>query len=120
VIGWSWGADDYVTKPFSPRDLVARARAFCAGVPATPSFDEDLPFWEGGFWTGSPTVLVNGRGWCRSPHRIPAVGSPSCGIQDRWLTPHAAPEAARLGVYEGVERPIDRCISTICVARLEP
>lgn len=27
IVGWSVGADDYVTKPFSPRELVARVKA---------------------------------------------------------------------------------------------
>ncbi len=36
VIGLEFGADDYVTKPFSPRELVARVRAILrrAGSPA--------------------------------------------------------------------------------------
>lgn len=42
VVGLSVGADDYVTKPFSPRELVARIRAMLrrprtAGVPVHPS-----------------------------------------------------------------------------------
>lgn len=39
VIGLEMGADDYVTKPFSPRELVARARAVLRRAEAT----EDNP-----------------------------------------------------------------------------
>lgn len=42
IVGLSVGADDYVTKPFSPRELVARIRAMLrrprtVGAPAIPS-----------------------------------------------------------------------------------
>jgi DNA-binding response OmpR family regulator len=35
IIGLSTGADDYLVKPFSPRELVARVRACCAAACAT-------------------------------------------------------------------------------------
>src|SRR6266849_1396074 len=42
VVGLEMGADDYVTKPFSPRELTARVRAILRraareGAPPTPS-----------------------------------------------------------------------------------
>jgi two-component system alkaline phosphatase synthesis response regulator PhoP len=41
VVGLSVGADDYLTKPFSPRELVARVRAMLRrpryGIPAEPN-----------------------------------------------------------------------------------
>ncbi|MFI7588054.1 response regulator transcription factor [Spongisporangium articulatum] len=37
VLGLELGADDYVTKPFSPREVVARVRAVLRRVPAGPS-----------------------------------------------------------------------------------
>lgn len=48
IVGLSVGADDYVTKPFSPRELVARIRAMLRrprAVPATlaPAADEAPP-----------------------------------------------------------------------------
>jgi DNA-binding response OmpR family regulator len=36
VLGLELGADDYVTKPFSPRELVARVRAILRRAGATP------------------------------------------------------------------------------------
>ena len=39
VVGLSVGADDYVTKPFSPRELVARIRAMLRRPRTTPTVD---------------------------------------------------------------------------------
>jgi DNA-binding response OmpR family regulator len=42
VVGLSVGADDYVTKPFSPRELVARINAVLRRGRATESSDADV------------------------------------------------------------------------------
>jgi DNA-binding response OmpR family regulator len=45
LIGLAVGADDYLTKPFSPRELVARIRAIMrrarSGAPAVPGLEVD-------------------------------------------------------------------------------
>jgi DNA-binding response OmpR family regulator len=46
VLGLEMGADDYIVKPFSLRELVARVRAACAGRTAscpTPPMSPGLP-----------------------------------------------------------------------------
>jgi DNA-binding response OmpR family regulator len=48
IVGLEIGADDYVTKPFSPRELVARVRAVLRRseeAPRTPSLIE-IAGWE--------------------------------------------------------------------------
>jgi DNA-binding response OmpR family regulator len=42
VTGLELGADDYVVKPFSPRELVARVRAVLRRAEATPQADERI------------------------------------------------------------------------------
>ena len=39
IVGLSVGADDYVTKPFSPRELVARVKAALRRIDSGPSSD---------------------------------------------------------------------------------
>jgi two-component system phosphate regulon response regulator PhoB len=51
VVGFELGADDYVTKPFSPRELVLRIRAVlrrerAKGEPKPPSATEHGPLWR--------------------------------------------------------------------------
>ncbi len=44
VLGLELGADDYVTKPFSSRELVARVRARLRSRPAAPRTQDTLKF----------------------------------------------------------------------------
>jgi DNA-binding response OmpR family regulator len=44
LVGLEVGADDYVTKPFSPRELVARVRAMLRRTRGEPRLDQALPF----------------------------------------------------------------------------
>ncbi|WP_020108135.1 response regulator transcription factor [Nocardia sp. 348MFTsu5.1] len=43
IIGLSVGADDYVTKPFSPRELVARIRAMLRRPRTAPAYETPAP-----------------------------------------------------------------------------
>jgi DNA-binding response OmpR family regulator len=44
IVGLEMGADDYVVKPFSPKELVARVRALFRRLDRKPSSDEPLVF----------------------------------------------------------------------------
>ena len=62
VVGLSVGADDYVTKPFSPRELVARVNAVLRrGRVTETSATEVLDYTGLRIDTGSREVLAGGR-----------------------------------------------------------
>lgn len=58
VVGFELGADDYVTKPFSIRELVLRARAVMKRRSGPPSLD--LPVVEGSLTPATPSAAVGG------------------------------------------------------------
>ncbi len=65
VVGLETGADDYLTKPFSVRELVARARAILRRVAALAAESAPLPRVEAGglvIDVERHEVTVNGRG----------------------------------------------------------
>ena len=90
VMGLELGADDYVTKPFSPRELLARVRAVLrryhvqATLPERDSARRAFRFagWELNLRTrrlmspeGKPVDLSNGEfsllsAFCRAPERV--------------------------------------------------
>jgi DNA-binding response OmpR family regulator len=61
VRGLELGGDDYISKPFSPRELVARIRGVLRGSLRTPSPVEILRLGEVQIDTSSMTVNVRGR-----------------------------------------------------------
>lgn len=63
VLGLEMGGDDYITKPFSPREVVARVKAVLRRVGA-PVDDEERPLVIG-------DVEVN-----RARHRVTVAGDP--------------------------------------------
>ena len=61
VKGLELGGDDYITKPFSPRELVARVRTVLRGLRQAPAASEVLRLGDLEIDPSSMTVQVQGR-----------------------------------------------------------
>ncbi|CAN5122116.1 response regulator transcription factor [soil metagenome] len=62
VVGLELGADDYMTKPFSMRELTARARAVLRRAGAEPRDPDDAPLQVGGVRVDAERHEVSVRG----------------------------------------------------------
>jgi len=61
LVGFEMGADDYITKPFSPRELIARLRAVLRRSGETPSPEQRPPYESGALYVNFPTYEVKVR-----------------------------------------------------------
>ena len=90
IHGLELGADDYVTKPFSPREVVLRARAILRRAGAVPEQDGPVSYGGGQLIIdearrqvtagGQPAAaaLMSGPGCSPSSRNSRAAGAPSC------------------------------------------
>jgi len=89
ILGLEIGADDYVTKPFSPRELVARVRALLRRASTPVEHEEAAPITRGPLsidqgryrctWNGTEVVLTVSefellRAIMRTPGRVYSRG----------------------------------------------
>ncbi len=118
LIGLEMGADDYITKPFSPREVVARVRAVlrrAGAAPAQPkrlvsgALEIDLGAHKV-HWQGQPVELTP------TEFNLLATLAASPG---QVLSRLQLLEATQGTTYEGYERTIDAHIKNLR-AKIEP
>ena len=131
VLGLELGADDYVTKPFSPRELVARINAILKRARAVPpEADGAVPVRAGALeidplehrvsWQGTEVALTATEfqlllTLARQPRRVfgrdelmRAIYAPNVHVSDRTLDSHIRHVRAKLAAAGG-----DRLIETV-------
>ena len=99
IIGLEVGADDYMTKPFNPRELVARVKSILrrAAPERRRSESEELQHGELTINAGKREVLRRRRG---DPARAEGVRPPLGAARPSRDRAHARPAArARVGVH---------------------
>ena len=111
LVGLELGADDYITKPFSPREVVARARTVLRRVQpqATPdglALAQIFRFKDFTLDTGTHQIIIGERVEALTPTEIDLL-LVLVTHKRQVLTRSQLLEAARLGAYEGVEKTID-------------
>jgi DNA-binding response OmpR family regulator len=106
ILGLEIGADDYVVKPFSPREVVARVRAVLRRADGTAAASEVLRAGEIVLDIGSHQVVVAGRAVYMTPTEFnilaTLVRSPG-----RAFTRAQLMEQSQEYFFEGMERTAD-------------
>ncbi len=112
LIGLELGADDYVTKPFSPRELVARVRAVLRRTRPAPKTPEVISRHEITMDLSGHSVTVRGEPVNLTPTEF---GLLATLMQDagRAFTRAQLLEQVQGYAYEGYERTIDAHIKNL-------
>jgi len=112
IVGLELGADDYVTKPFVPRELVARVNAVLRRVSGAPSAPEMLRAGQIVVDVGSHLATLDGRPLELTPSEFDLlkvlVQNPGRVFTRLELLDRVQGEA-----YEGYERTIDTHIKNL-------
>ena len=113
IVGLELGADDYLVKPFSPKELVARVRAVLrrtsgarrgAEVLRAADVEVDLPKMR---------VRVGGPADRAHPHRVPAAGRRSSASPGRVFTRGQLLDALHGVAIDSYERAIDAHVKNL-------
>jgi len=118
LIGLELGADDYVTKPFSPREVVARVRAVLRRTTATPRQPETLQAGDVLVDVARHLVEIDGTPVTLTPTEFDLLAV-MVGQPGRAFTRMQLLEATQGEAYEGYERTIDAHIKNLR-AKIEP
>jgi len=114
LIGLELGADDYIPKPFSPREVVARARAVLRRVraPSGAGAPETLRVGDLCLDVSRRTLRVGGREVELTPSEFEILRT-LLGAPGRVFTRGQLLEASQGHAYEGYERTIDTHIKNL-------
>jgi DNA-binding response OmpR family regulator len=118
LVGLELGADDYVTKPFSPREVVARVRAVLRRSQAPSAPREVIRTSDMEIDLVCHTATLNGRSLELTPTEFNLLAA-LASQPGRAFTRMQLLEAAQGSSFEGYERTIDAHIKNLR-AKIEP
>ncbi|RME35180.1 MAG: DNA-binding response regulator [Thermoflexia bacterium] len=112
IVGLELGADDYVTKPFSPRELVARVRAVLRRAQALPQAPQVLRVGPIVLDRSTRTVTVNGQPVDLTPTEF-SILETLMRAPGRAFRRSDLLEAAQGVAFEAYERTVDAHIKNL-------
>jgi len=112
LIGLELGADDYITKPFSPREVVARVRAVLRRADATATPPEIIRAADVEIDLTRHSVVRGGESVALTPTEFGLLAA-LARDPGRVLTRLQLLEAAQGDAFEGYERTVDAHIKNL-------